>query len=97
MMIKAQFRKRTISPCKNVIWREIDEEIVILDVDTQDYFTLNKTGTRMWKMLNSKKKEEEILRAIQSAYDVDEDRASKDFQKFIEQLAKHKLIKVEAK
>ena len=36
---------------ENIIWRENDGVYVILNVSTGNYYTVNKTGSRLWEKL----------------------------------------------
>lgn len=38
---------------ENAIARMIDDEMVILDMESGDYFALNETGVRMWNAITA--------------------------------------------
>jgi hypothetical protein len=37
----------------DVITRRLDEELILLDLDSENYFGLDEVGTRMWEVLSS--------------------------------------------
>ena len=56
----------------------MDEEAFIVDVDTGDYFSLNRVGTDIWMLLQERRSEQEIARTISAKYAVDVETASSD-------------------
>jgi hypothetical protein len=78
----------------NVIWREVDEEAVILNIDTNNYYTLNKIGTEIWKNIKSNNKLGDIVKKVMNRYEVNEKRLLKDIEKLAAALQNEDLIKI---
>lgn len=54
--------------------------------------TLNESGAFFWNALLKDTTVEEVVKKVTSEYDVDEERAKADVEKFIEQLRENNLI-----
>ena len=54
--------------------------------------TLNESGAFFWNALLKDTTVDEVVKKVTSEYDVDEDRAKADVEKFIEQLRENNLI-----
>ena len=78
----------------NLIFREIDGEVVIIANDGSHIHMLNETATLIWNCSNKRTSVRRIITAICEKYDVDEDTASHDVLKTIKSLAEKKLIRV---
>lgn len=69
-----------------VICAELDDELVLLNLETGIYFGLNPVGARIWALLSDGADEEAILGALQSEYDADPDELRVDLIDFLDQL-----------
>lgn len=54
--------------------------------------TLNESGAFFWNALLKDTTVDEVVKKVTSEYDVDEERAKSDVEKFIEQLRENNLI-----
>ncbi len=45
---------------ERVLFRKLDDEIVLLDLDSGEYFSLNDTGARVWELVGEGLAAEEI-------------------------------------
>lgn len=54
--------------------------------------TLNESGAFFWNALLKDTTVDEVVKKVTSEYDVDEERAKADVEKFIEQLRENNLI-----
>lgn len=75
-----------------VSWSELDEEVVILDLDTSRYLRLNETGALLWKELQTPATVEQLHHRLLDAYDVDEEEARAGVASFITQLEEYGLL-----
>lgn len=62
------------------------------EVSFKGIMTLNDVGTFIWKMLENGATKEELLNAVLNEYDVDEETASKDIDRYIVKLRAEKII-----
>jgi len=70
---------------------------VLLHLDNKFYYSLNMTGSFIWKLLEEKEElsEENLLEAVTDNFEVDAGEAKTDLEEFIEDLVKEGLIKIE--
>jgi hypothetical protein len=79
---------------KEVAWRLIDGEAVIITPSDSTMHSLNESGTRIWELINGNRTLGEVAEAVQVEFDVDADRARKDTLWFVECLAKKGLVEI---
>ena len=79
----------------NVFAQEIDDETIILDAITQEYFSLNEIGKVIWSLLSQNKNLEEIKAQMLEMYEVPEEQLEKDLLNFHQALAKKGLISID--
>ncbi len=79
----------------NVFAQEIDDETIILDAITQEYFSLNEIGKVIWSLLSENKNLEEIKVQMLEMYEVPEEQLEKDLLNFLQALAKKGLISID--
>jgi hypothetical protein len=69
---------------------------VLLNLETQCYYNLNKTGASIWLGIEAKTPNslDEIVTAICEQFDVAEDAALIDTRAFLEHLARFKMVRL---
>ena len=85
------FTKRVSVP-QNVMFRELEGESVILNIDSESYYGLDDVGTRMWEVLIQSESIQAAFETLIDEYDVQSDRLRDDLAELIEQLAEKALI-----
>ena len=78
-----------------VIFRELDGEAVVLNLDTGIYFGLDAVGTRIWRLLEEHKSLRLVLDTLVDEYDAAPDRLQRDLLAFIERLNGKGLLTLE--
>ena len=76
----------------SVKWRILDEEGVLVDLDSQTYFTLNAVGLFIWDHCNGEFSPNEICRDLALEFEVDESLARGDLEEFLVALTQRGLI-----
>jgi len=80
-----------------VEWREVEGEIVALDVDRSLYLAVNASGALMWRLLQGGTTREALVRALTDEYQLDSAAASRDVDAFLAELeAQHCLVSAAA-
>ena len=87
--------KSKITLSKNVFAQEIDEETIILDSVTQEYFSINEIGKVIWSLIEEKKNLEEIKAEMLDMYEVPQEQLEKDVLNFLQALQQKGLIKID--
>lgn len=66
------FSDRVETPA-HVLVRFLDKESVLLNLETERYFGLDETGTRMWQLVTTSPSINAAYRELQSEFDVESD------------------------
>jgi len=77
---------------KDQVSSDLAGEAIILSLQTSMYYGLNQVGARIWAMLRTPQRVQDIRDAIVLQYDVEEDRCERDVLGVLRQLAAHGLI-----
>lgn len=75
-----------------VMFRDLDGEAVLLELETGRYYSLNETGTRMWILLQEHGSVETAFHALLDEYDIAEDRLRRELLGFVDILATRRLL-----
>jgi len=81
-----------------VVFTDLDDGSgVLLHLENKFYYSLNATGSFIWRLLeeNEESSEESLLESVIENFEVEEKEAKQDLEEFIEDLNKEGLIKVQ--
>ena len=73
-------------------WREVDGEIVALDLGASAYVAVNRTGTVIWPALVKGAQREQLVAQLVERFEIDEATAARDLDAFLAQLAERDLL-----
>ena len=82
----------TVPP--SVLVSNVGEESVLLNLDSERYFGLDATGTRMWEVLNNSATVQAAYETLLAEFEVDAERLQLDLFELVEKLKDHGLIEV---
>jgi hypothetical protein len=85
-------RKVQIHP--DAVDTELDEEIVLLHLESKTYYSLNLTGVRIWQGLKQGLTLKEISRHLEEEFEVNAERADRSVLDLVSELSQHKLVQV---
>lgn len=71
---------------------EVDDEVVLLDLDTGAYFGLNHVGAKLLSVLHSDGTVSNAIEQISERYKIDIQQVERDINELIEQLLEQNLI-----
>jgi len=91
--IQMNFTEKMTIP-STVFAQEVDDEMVIMDTESENYFGLDAMGTQMWQILIENGSLENLKIKILEMYDVEENVLRQDIEVFISELLKNKLINI---
>lgn len=83
---------RTATISDKAITQEVGGETVILDLGSEQYFSLDQVGTQVWQLLKSGLSEAEVVETLLAEYEVDEATLSRDVSQLMTSLADAGLI-----
>jgi len=78
-----------------VFAQEVDGEMVLLDMESENYFGLDEVGTAIWQSMQEYGTLQEVFHAMLEQYDVEEEVLKNDLSDFVNKLLKSGLVKVE--
>ena len=77
-----------------VFAQEVDGEMVLLDMNSENYFGLDEVGTAIWQAMQEKETLKEVFAMLMEQYDVESDVLEKDLFGFVDKLVENGLVEV---
>ena len=77
-----------------VLFRELDGEAVILNIETGNYFGLDQVGMRAWALIREHKVLSKVIGIMEAEYEVSRDTLSHDLVALAKELSAHGLVRV---
>lgn len=77
---------------KEIISGQIQDEIVMMDIESGEYYNLNPVATRIWELLENELTIDELCQILLKEYDVDEKQCKTDVNEHLLKLIKLKLV-----
>ena len=75
-----------------VEWREVEDEIVALDVRSRTYIAVNRAGAALWPAIVRGADREELADRLVERFGVSTEQASADVDTFLAELREHDLL-----
>ena len=79
---------------ETVFAQEVDGEMVLLDMESENYFGLDEVGTSIWQAMQENETLKEVLSVLLEQYEVEEEMLVNDLSVFVEKLVDSGLVKV---
>lgn len=76
----------------NLSWREIGEEIVVLDLDGSEYFSVRGAGRVLWRLLAEGSTLSDLAGVLTARYNIDAETAARDAEAFVASLRGKHLV-----
>ena len=80
----------------HVLFRVLDKESVLLNIETERYFGLDETGTRMWQLATTAPKVEVAYQQLLDEYEVQADLLRKDLIELLNRLVENGLLQIKS-
>lgn len=77
---------------QDLIATELDDDTVMMSIETGAYYGLSGSGTLIWELLEVPRTKAEVIAALQERYDVSLDALQADVEAFIDDMLKNALI-----
>ena len=84
----------TVSP--DVVFREIEGEAVLLELESGTYFGLNAVGTRIWSLIQERDSLRSVLDAMTAEYDASPEMLERDLLRLSAELCAKGLARVDS-
>lgn len=79
----------------DVVWRELDGEVVILNLATGNYYGLEGAANDMWRLLVEHGSTETVVDIMAREFDVDAERLSQDLDALVNDLVTRAIVHVD--
>ena len=79
---------------RDVVHKELDSRGVLLNLESGTYYTLNRTGTFVWSLMDGKRDVQGLVEALTERFQVERDAASRDVEALISDLEREGLIEL---
>jgi hypothetical protein len=76
----------------NVTWKNVSSGVVLLNLESGEYYTLNDTGSLIWTGLMENKTPAEIVSHMETEFDADAESIKQDYDEFMSYLLDEKLL-----
>lgn len=76
-------------------WRELDGEIVVLDLSQSEYFAVNRSGAVLWQEIARGATRRELIDALIKQFELGEEAAEADVRRFLDDLERRGLLAAE--
>ena len=87
------FASRVVVP-DTVLFRELDGESVLLNLETDSYLGLDTVGTRMWALFSTLPSIQAAYDTLLSEYDVAPEVLRRDVEALLDQMIEHGLVQL---
>jgi Coenzyme PQQ synthesis protein D (PqqD) len=84
---------RAVVPA-HVLVRQLEEESVLLNLETERYFGLDATGSRMWELVTSSPSIDTALAQLEQEFDVQPEVLREHLGQLLRQLVENGLLTV---
>ena len=85
------FQEKASVPA-HVLVRFLDKESVLLNLETERYFGLDETGTRMWQLVTSSENVDAAYAQLLNEYDVEAELLRNNLRELLEKLTSNGLL-----
>lgn len=90
-MVSAQ---SIISRSESVLHSELDSQIILLNIESGEYYDIDPVGSNIWLMIEQPKSVDNICEGLMKSYDVTPQLCNQDVVRFIEELAELGALEV---
>jgi hypothetical protein len=80
------------TPAADVVFRELNGEIVLVHLGTDQIYALNETGARLWELLAAGSDRDTVYRRLLDEFDVDPAELDRDIDALLDDLRESGLV-----
>jgi hypothetical protein len=76
----------------NLEWRDVQGEVVAVDLEASVYLAVNRTGTTLWPLLDRGTDHQELIARLMVEFGIDAEIAERDVDAFVDALRRRGLL-----
>ena len=84
-----------VRPAPEVVFQWLEEEVVLLNLDSGMYYGLEPVGARIWKLIENPQSLATVIAQVEREFDVEHSRVESDVLGLVGELQKSGLVTVE--
>jgi hypothetical protein len=85
----------TIRPDPSVLAKQVGDEVVLVHLETNRIFELNRTAAFLWETLAAGSTQAELEERLAQEFDVDRDELAREIDELLGQFTSERLIRTE--
>ncbi|MDJ1181920.1 lasso peptide biosynthesis PqqD family chaperone [Roseofilum casamattae] len=86
--------EQTIVRNEEILASVMEDEVVMMNLQTDSYYGANTVGTRIWELLEQPLTVGELCAKLQQEFDVDDETCQRDVLPFVEKIIDEKLVRI---
>jgi hypothetical protein len=87
--------QQSVRVSDDTVFRELDGEMVLLQLDAGRYYGLDDVGTRLWQLMIELRRLEAVVEAALDEFDVTRDQLQRDVLRLAGELVERDLLTLE--
>ena len=87
-------KNRSVQISPDVLFQEVSGEMVLLDLNSEQYFGLDEIGARIWSLLESGAGESAVVDTLLEEYEVEKETLQADVAELLDQLTEAGLVEM---
>ena len=80
------------SPSEGLVWRVVDDELIIVRPGDGDLLVLNQVGAFIWQAMDGRQTVADLSQLVCNEYEVSPDQAQADVEDFLNELESQGLL-----
>jgi hypothetical protein len=89
-------KAKQLKPSDQIMFRELDDESVLLNLHDESYYTLNSSGTIIWKELGNNQPLANAYQSFKKHYNLKDEQAKVDFNELVQEFVDKQFGKLKA-
>jgi hypothetical protein len=76
----------------DVVWREVEDDLVVLELSTSTYLNLNGSAKHLWETLANGATSDSLVESLVTRYEISDVQARADTEEFLAALTARGLV-----
>lgn len=81
-----------ISKNSDIYSSEIDDEVIMMNIDNNSYYTITEIGNRIWVLMDSLNTPQAICQQLMEEFEVSTEQCQKEVLQFLNQLLENNVV-----